>query len=205
MWLVNMMDKDLENIIKIKLGISDDGDIPDEYVSKLIEIYVRGKTFAGRERKINLLELKKFPYLRRIELSDFMIDDSIVEMLNSYALMESLKLSSCNISSKTLLNSASLKKLKLYYCNVRDYSIIKGVESLHIVGDKNFMLDQILGKERIKRLIVQDSKIKGFATIDSCTNLETLSLEGAIVDDEQALKDIKGVDVKIESEYKPMR
>ena len=202
---MNMMDKDLENIIKIKLGISDDGDIPDEYISKLIEIYVRGKTFAGRERKINLLELKKFPYLRRIELSDFVIDDSIVEMLNSYALMESLKLSSCNISSKTSLNSASLKKLKLYYCNVRDYSIINGVESLHIVGDKNFMLDQILGKERIKRLTVQDSKIKGFTTIDSCTNLETLSLEGAIVDDEQALNDIKGVDVKIESEYKPMR
>ena len=65
---MTMMDNELENIIKTKLGIFNDGDIPDEDISKLVEIYVRGKTFSGRKRKINLLELKKFPYLRRIEL-----------------------------------------------------------------------------------------------------------------------------------------
>ncbi len=202
---MTMMDNELENIIKTKLGIFNDGDIPDEDISKLVEIYVRGKTFSGRKRKINLLELKKFPYLRRIELSDFVIDDSIVEMLNSYTMMESLQLSSCNISSKTLLNSVSLKRLKLDYCNVCDYSKINGVENLHIVGDKNFMLGKISGKEKIKILTVQDSIINGFQTISSCTKLETLRLEGTIVDNEQALNEIKDVDVEIVDEYKPMR
>ena len=204
---MDLIDKELEKVIKIKLGKFNNEEITAEDVQKLVEININNKDFSGREKDIRLQELKRFPKLRSIELSNFIIDDDIIELLNSFNEMGSLQLSSCSISSGILLNNPALKRLELDYCSVNDYSCISGTESLLIVGDRNIRLARISGKENIKNLTIQKSIVRDFSSITECTGLESLTLEEVSGDNNSVLEYIKNRNVKVEvkDEYKPMR
>lgn len=203
---MRLKDKDLEKVVSYKIGKYGDEELTEADFEKVEEINISNRTLYGEEKRINLEELSLFPNIKILFLQYFIIDDLIVEKINSLPNLTILQLASCKIISQKDLANRSIKNLLLNCCSVRDYSNICAPESLTIIGDNNLKLDEILGKENIQRMYLQSSNIKNFEDIKNYPNLQLLNLDGSNVDNNQVLSEItKKIPVSHKEEYTPIR
>lgn len=203
---MKLQDKELEKTICYKIGKFGDYELKREDLSKVEELNLSNRAFSGAEKNIDLSEIQALNNLRNISLQYFRIDDSIAQILNSLENLSSIQLASCEIDiTKPFLNPA-VKSISLEDCEVSDYSQIFGTESFRVIGDSQFRLKYLSGKENILRMYLQQCKVKDFRTIQECTNLETLNLDGSTVDDEKTLKALEGrIPVSRKEDYLPIR
>lgn len=199
-------DKELEKIACFKLGKFETQELQIDDLSKIEEINISNRKLSGDKKNISLQELRLFPNLKRISLQYFTIDNSVIEILNMLKELETLQLSSCKIISDIVFQNQTLKSLCLNCCDINNYNSLYAPEVLEIIGIDNFRLDKILGKEYIKKLYMQSTRVKGFSTIDKCINLKSLNLDGSKVDDNKKIEELKKrISVSQLDEYLPIR
>lgn len=203
---MELQDKELEKAICYKIGEFGDYELQREDLLKIEELNLNNRTFSGKEKDIDLREIQALANLKNISLQYFRIDDSIAEILNSLGNLNSIYLASCEIDITKPLSNPSLKSISFEACNVSDYSQIFGTESFRVIGDPQFRLKYLGGKENIERMFLQQCKVKNFESIAEYTNLQVLNLDGSTVDDEKTLKELQGrIQVSKKDEYLPIR
>lgn len=203
---MQLKDRDLEKAACFKIGKFGNQSLSEEDFEKVEEISISNRKFSGEPKDVSLEEMRLFPNIKRVFLQYFEIDDSIAEILNSLRGLESLELSSCKFCSNVQIRNEVLKSLYLNCCEIKDYSGLYATEVFSVVGSDSFRLDKLQGKENIERMYLQSSSIKGFRTIDECSKLKNLNLDGTKVDDNNKLEEVKKrIPVSHLEEYLPMR
>lgn len=203
---MRLKDRELEKMACFKLGKFGNEELEENDFQKVEEINISNRKFSGEDKNVNLQELTLFPNIKRISLQYFKIDDSIAEIISSLSNLESLQLASCKLNSNAEIKNFTLRNLELSCCDIKDYSKIYASEILSIGSSNNVRLDKIQGKENIERLYLQNSKIRGFRSINDCSRLKSLNLDGSTVDDKRALEEIKRrIPVSQLEEHLPIR
>lgn len=203
---MRLNDKELEKVICFKVGKFFGEELEKEDFEELEELNINNRNFSGKYKNISLQELTLFPNIKRLSLQYFEIDDSLVEVLNKLENLESLEFASCGFFQNAQLRNNSLNSLLLNCCKVKDYNKIFAPENFTIIGDENIRLDQIDGKENVRKMYLQDSKVKNFGKIEKYENLEKLNLDGSIVDNKDMLEEVKKrISVSQLEKYEPIR
>lgn len=202
---MQLKDKNFQKAICLKIGKFGNQNLSEDDFENVEEVNISNRKFSGETKDISLEEMRLFPNIKRVSLQYFEIDDAIVEILNSLTKLETLELSSCDFSSRIQIKSGTLKSLYLNCCKIKDYNSIYATENFYVVGSDNFRLDKLEGKENLERMYLQSSIIKGFKSIDECSRLKNLNLDGSKVDDKHKLDEVKKrVQVSHLEEYLPI-
>lgn len=172
---------------------------------KIENLSLSNKSFSGKKLNMNLEELELFYNIKRLCLQYFKIDDKIIKIINGLTKLESLQLVSSEINCKEeILKNNNIKSLEINSCSVNDYSKICATENFYIISEKNFRLDKLKNKEIIKKIFLQNSKIKGFKSINECKLLKILNLDGSKVDNKFVLEKVdKNIEISMKNNYLP--
>lgn len=203
---MKLIDKNVARAISYKVGKFNKEHLEEEDFLKVEEISLNNRGLSGKLCDIKLDDLSLLPNLRALTLQYFVLDDEVIDLLNSIPQLGSLHLASCTYRSNKELKNESIKTLILQSCK-GSADKINGTENFYVVGqEEGCDLSKLKGKKDIKRLFIQKSKVRGLATITECANLETLNLDGSTIDDEKALESIKSrVKVSKKDNYTPIR
>lgn len=203
---MKLKDQNVARAISYKAGKFNKEHLEQEDFLKVEEISLNNRGLSGELRGIKLDDLSLLPNLRALTLQYFVLDDAIIDLLNSIPKLGSLHLASCNYRSNKELKNERIRTLILQSCKVSSDKI-NATENFYVVGqEEGWDLAKLKGKKDIKRLFIQKSRVRGLATITECDNLETLNLDGSTIDDEKALDSIKSkVKVSKKDNYTPIR
>lgn len=201
-----LKDKELEKAACFKIGKFGNETLEDSDLEKIEELNISNRKFSGEEKNISLEELSLFPSLKRISIQYFTVDNSVAETLNSLRELEYLQLSSCKLDSDIQIKSGALRNISLNCCEIKNYRGLYAPEIFQIIGEANFRLDKIAGKEHVQKMYLHNCRVRGFSTIDECINLRELNLDGSKVDDNKKVDELRRrIPVSQQSEYLPIR
>lgn len=203
---MKLVDQNVAKAISYKVGKFNKEHLEEEDFLKVEEISLNNRGFSGEIRGIKLEDLALLPNLKTLTLQYFILDDHIIDLLNSISRLATLHLASCDYRSNKELNNESMKTLILQSCKVA-LDKINAPENFYAVGsDKPLDISKLKGKEDVRRLFIQKSNVRGISTITECDKLEVLNLDGSIVDNEAVLDSIKPkVKVSKKDKYTPIR
>lgn len=190
------LDISIEKEIYLKTG---NINLEEADLSKIEELNLSNRDFSGKEKFINLNGIKEFINLKRLSLQYFLINDEIIQILNSLESLQELQLVSCELKGKETLKIDTLNSLLLSCCKIDKYESIYSPKVLRIIGDSNIKINKINGKQNTEQMYLNESKVKGLLSIKDYINLKVLNLDGSNIDDQRILKQMKE---KIQISYK---
>lgn len=203
---MRLVDTELERMICYKVGKFCNEELEESDIQIVEELSLSNKSLSGKLKNMSLNELQKFQNIKSLVLQHFVLDDSIIKVLNSLTNLHILQLASCEYKANTKLTNSSLQNIIIYCCKIHDYSKINASEIFQIVGEESLSLNELAGKENIKRMSLMDCNVKKFRTIDEFIELQKLDLEGTQVDDKTKLEELKRrISVSEKQEYLPNR
>ena len=147
--------------------------------------------FFGKKLNINLTELSNLRNLQLLTLSNFIIDDKIIMLINSFANLSSLRLSSCKFKNKKPLHNSNLTSLTLHHLEDGNLPCCVLPQCFQVSGCEMLDLKFISSASNVRKLYLQGCEIINFANIDCFNNIEYINLDGSTVDDLQKLEELK--------------
>lgn len=197
------LDISIEKEICLKIGKVS---LEEADLSKIEELNLSNREFSGKEKNINLSGIKRFVNLKKLSLQYFLINDDIIQILNSLESLQELQLVSCEFKGRDSLKITTLNSLLLGYCKIDKYERIYSPKVLRIIGDSNIKINRINGKQNTRQMYLNESKIKGFSSIKDYTNLKVLNLDGSSVDEQRTLEQIEEkIEISYKEKYLPIK
>lgn len=195
---MKFQNKMLNKAIYKKINKSED--LNDDDIKRIKDITLNTYSLSNEDIYINLKELKELKYLESCTLDEFIIDDEIINILNSLQMLKTLILNHCKFKTKTKLKS-SLKLLIITYCEDVNLYIFenRNIETLYLIENGKIDIKEINYFKNIKSLSICNMRIINFEEILEFKNLNKLKLDGSHIDNIDILKSI---DSKIDIEYK---
>lgn len=198
--------KYLKKAVEYKVGKFLGESLTSEDLLNVEELSLSNVSFSGEKRNIDLLELKKLPNIRKLDLQYFNIDTETISMINMFRKLDSLQLASCDFSSNEVLRNIALRSLVFNSCRIKDYSKIFAPQILTVINAKNIRLDDLQGIENVEVLNLQNSIVKGTNRTLECKKLRKLNLDGSILDNEEIIASLpKEVEISKKDKYLPVR
>ena len=187
-----------------KLNIQQE--LTEEDLNNVKEINLSNRTFAGKDKNIDLSDLKLLSNIKSIYLQYFLIDDYAITILNSLNKLENITFASCKFINKNTLEPSILNKLSIEYCDILDYATIVSVETFRILDSSKVRLEKISKKEKIVNLLLQNCDVRNFETVEECNRLKFLNLDGTKVDNKKVLKRLEGkIEISQKDKYLPIK
>lgn len=187
-----------------KLNIKQE--LTEEDLNNVEEINLSNKTFSGKDKNIDLLDLKLLSNVKNIYLQYFLIDDYAITIVNSLSKLENITFASCKFINKNILEHPILNKMSIEYCDILDYATIAAVETFRILDSSKVRFEKISKKEKIVNLLLQNCDVRNFETVEECNKLKFLNLDGSKIDNKSVLKKLEGkIVISQKDKYLPIK
>lgn len=218
---MNIVDKNLFKIIKLKMLGEDIDDVAD-----IKDITIQNKNFLGHNLNIDLSELVALENLESISLKFFEIDDHIIETLNKLSNLTKVEFLMCKFNTTKKI-SRMLKSITVYNClsfyfnffhnqtaleevtidhsgnvNINDLKFINNIKSLKLVDCYVYNLHNISNLIMLERLHLNGIELSDDFNISTLKFLKYLSLNGSYgVDRKKYLNKLKQQNIGAEIEF----
>ena len=169
---MDIIDKNLSRIIKIKLCTNDINTIDD-----IEDISIQDINLMQRKLNIDLTEITKLKNLKNLSLKFFEITDNVIESINKLEFIENIEFSMCNFKTKKMLKN--LKSVTIYSCTNFNLDLLKlnsSIEELEILHSGIIKIDELEKYQNLKMLNLSDCNIISIPKISKFEHLEELFL-----------------------------
>lgn len=183
--------KELKQCICLKTGKLNFSEVTDEDIENITEIDLRGIKFNGEETDVILAELDAFPNLNGLLISHFDLKVEDIEAISRQDKLRVVQFSSCDFENIETINLPNLDVLVFVGCT--DMGKLKMPKSrvLRVIGSElNF---DGVDVNNIEKLLIQNSLVNNFTSLDSKDNLIEVNLDGSTLYDKDGnlVKDVK--------------
>ena len=183
--------KELKQCICLKTGKLNFSEVTDEYIENITEIDLRGIKFNGEETDVILAELDAFPNLNGLLISHFDLKMEDIDAISRQDKLRVVQFSSCDFENIETINLPNLDVLVFVGCT--DMGKLKMPKSrvLRVIGSElNF---DGVDVNNIEKLLIQNSLVNNFTSLDSKDNLIEVNLDGSTLYDKDSnlVKDVK--------------
>lgn len=183
--------KELKQCICLKTGKLNFSEATDEDIENITEIDLRGIKFNGEETDVILAELDAFPNLNGLLISHFDLKMEDIDAISRQDKLRVVQFSSCDFENIETINLPNLDVLVFVGCT--DMGKLKMPKSrvLRVIGSElNF---DGVDVNNIEKLLIQNSLVNNFTSLDSKDNLIEVNLDGSTLYDKDGnlVKDVK--------------
>ena len=183
--------KELKQCICLKTGKLNFSEVTDEDIENITEIDLRGIKFNGEETDVILAELDAFPNLNGLLISHFDLKVEDIEAISRQDKLRVVQFSSCDFENIETINLPNLDVLVFVGCT--DMGKLKMPKSrvLRVIGSElNF---DGVDVNNVEKLLIQNSLVNNFTSLDSKDNLIEVNLDGSTLYDKDGnlVKDVK--------------
>lgn len=183
--------KELKQCICLKTGKLNFSEVTDEDIENITEIDLRGIKFNGEETDVILAELDAFPNLNGLLISHFDLKVEDIDAISRQDKLRVVQFSSCDFENIETINLPNLDVLVFVGCT--DMGKLKMPKSrvLRVIGSElNF---DGVDVNNIEKLLIQNSLVNNFTSLDSKDNLIEVNLDGSTLYDKDSnlVKDVK--------------
>ena len=183
--------KELKQCICLKTGKLNFSEVTDEDIENITEIDLRGIKFNGEETDVILAELDAFPNLNGLLISHFDLKVEDIDAISRQDKLRVVQFSSCDFENIETINLPNLDVLVFVGCT--DMVKLKMPKSrvLRVIGSElNF---DGVDVNNIEKLLIQNSLVNNFTSLDSKDNLIEVNLDGSTLYDKDGnlVKDVK--------------
>lgn len=183
--------KELKQCICLKTGKLNFSEVTDEDIENITEIDLRGIKFNGEETDVILAELDAFPNLNGLLISHFDLKAEDIDAISRQDKLRVVQFSSCDFENIETINLPNLDVLVFVGCT--DMGKLKMPKSrvLRVIGSElNF---DGVDVNNIEKLLIQNSLVNNFTSLDSKDNLIEVNLDGSTLYDKDGnlVKDVK--------------
>ena len=184
--------KELKQCICLKTGKLNFSEVTDEDIENITEIDLRGIKFNGEETDVILAELDVFPNLNGLLISHFDLKVEDIDAISRQDKLRVVQFSSCDFENIETINLPNLDVLVFVGCT--DMGKLKMPKSrvLRVIGSElNF---DGVDVNNIEKLLIQNSLVNNFTSLDSNDNLVEVNFDGTTILDKDG-KEVKDVKV----------
>lgn len=183
--------KELKQCICLKTGKLNFSEVTDEDIENITEIDLRGIKFNGEETDVILAELDAFPNLNGLLISHFDLKVEDIDAISRQDKLRVVQFSSCDFENIETINLPNLDVLVFVGCT--DMGKLKMPKSrvLRVIGSElNF---DGVDVNNIEKMLIQNSLVNNFTSLDSKDNLIEVNLDGSTLYDKDGnlVKDVK--------------
>ena len=166
-------------------------EVTDEDIENITEIDLRVIKFNGEETDVILAELDAFPNLNGLLISHFDLKEEDIDAISRQDKLRVVQFSSCDFENIETINLPNLDVLVFVGCT--DMGKLKMPKSrvLRVIGSElNF---DGVDVNNIEKLLIQNSLVNNFTSLDSKDNLIEVNLDGSTLYDKDGnlVKDVK--------------
>lgn len=183
--------KELKQCICLKTGKLNFSEVTEEDIENITEIDLRGIKFNGEETDVILAELDAFPNLNGLLISHFDLKVEDIDAISRQDKLRVVQFSSCDFENIETINLPNLDVLVFVGCT--DMGKLKMPKSrvLRVIGSElNF---DGVDVNNVEKLLIQNSLVNNFTSLDSKDNLIEVNLDGSTLYDKDGnlVKDVK--------------
>ncbi len=113
-------------------------------------ITLDGMDYDGHTCDTSFNDLKYFKNLKYLEVSDTMVSNAAIDIISSFARLESVVFRNCTFSK-----------------NIKDFNKLTNIKCIRIINPKNFDLNYISKLNNLKRIYVSNSNIPSLRPISN--------------------------------------
>ena len=158
----------------------------EDELKSVDELYLNPVGINNVYTKIDFNILRYFPKLKKLEISNSNIDNSVIEIISKLFDLDILMFNNCHISSVKGFYQVKIKSLGFNNCIVDDLENIGNMKSLNAIKLINMKLDSISFLESLPHLIEVDlsySKLKEMSTLYTFILIERLAIDNSDIMD----------------------
>ena len=194
-------DSELLKLAKYKIGIFDpERTITEEQLESVSDITINNKSLSGKERNVDLTEVRKLPNLESLTIANFELQKPQADAISSLQGLEELTIEDSSIDSK--INLSKLSVLAVNNSIVKDLDFLpKAKEMSFFLLDVNIsQLEKF--KDTLESLRIYGGRIIDGNKLEQFEKLRSVEIESTSIDKEILKKlEAKGIEV----EYSPER
>ena len=198
--------KDLKKLVGYKVGKFRGEELTDKDIQSVRDLVISGKKLNGTESDIRIAELKHFPNLELISISQFVLDNTSLDVLKQISSLRSISFNQCEIKedSETVFDKTT--SLTYKNCRISDYSTIGLAENTTFIGEPKIKLGALKNKEKVKKLSLQECSLDSLEELFGYEKLELLQLLGTELEDTKGKEELKNKICVIENDKtRPIR
>lgn len=197
---------ELKQCICLRTGKLNFSEVTDEDIENIGALDLRGIKFNGEVTDVVLSELELFPNLTALMISHFDLKEDDIRSISKLSKLKTVQFSACDFENITDIRLENLDVLVFVGCT--DMAKLKMPKSrvLRIIGSEvNF---DSVNAENVEKILLQNSLIKNFTSLDSNDNLIEVNLDGSTIydKDNNVVTEVKvpvGTYLSHEEEFEP--
>lgn len=184
--MVKIKNSFLKERIYNALRKNEDEELTINELQQIKYLKLDGKTFSNEDITYYLTDFAHLNNIQKIIFDQFFINDNLIEIINFLKSLNDVEFSHCVFQNITKIET-QIKKLTFSYCEEINFNIIsqsEKVESLDIYSFKENIIDlnKLLKYSNIKNLSLFNTNIINSSCLKDFINLESLNLNGSIID-----------------------
>jgi len=184
---------ELNNFLRAWLDKSDNA-FEEEDLLSVEELVLSSRNLAGEFNFVDIYELRYFPNLRVLKVSNMDITEAFLAFLIKFKMLKELTFESCNFDTCEMIKYFRVEKLSVIDCVVDDESFVyemKNLRSLDVVrGFLNFeKLNQL---QDLQKLNISSSTI-ACADALNLNNLEEFWIDFSNITNLEFLRNLDGL------------
>lgn len=182
---INIKNEVLKEKIYYQLKKEKTDKITIDDIKNINNISLNAINIKGDKIEYDFQEVQMLKYLNTITLSNFLINDKLIEVINSLENLNTLILNGCDYNYS---NSIIIKLTKLIVVGGKKFDLsilndISTIKSLRIIYNDEFDVNNILKITNLEELYLCNSNVKNIINIIELKNLKILNLDGSKFDD----------------------
>ena len=155
-------------------------------------ITLQKKNIDGSENQYTLRDFSDLKYIEHIALNDFVIDDYMIDIINSLFNLKEIVFNCCEWKNTKLLNS-KIKNLVITNSEINNSLFMNNsqLNKLTLIGINEINLTDLINMKYIESIDIYNSNINNCYEFKNFKNLKKLNIYGTTLDNENILDELK--------------
>lgn len=156
------------------------------------DITLHKKNIDGSENQYTLTDFYNLKYIESLTLNDFVIDDNMIDIINSLLNLKEIVFNFCEWKNTKLINLGLqhlvITNSEINYLLLANNSYLKKIT---LIGINEINLKDLINMKYIESINIHDSNIINCYEFKNFLNLKKLNLDGSKLDSEKILEKLK--------------
>lgn len=202
--MINIKNRILKEKIYYQLKKENTDELTIDNIKEITSISLNGIDIDGDKIVYDVQELKILENLNTITLTNILINDEVIDVINSFIHLKLLILNECNFISTKSIN-VEIVNLIIVGGKNSDLSIFQNlskIKSLKILYNDEFDINNVLKMNNLEEFYLGNSTVKNITNITKLKNLKILNLDGSKLDDNYIIDKLdKNIEVSFEAMF----
>lgn len=198
---IELKSRELKEFLYIKLGKRENEPLYDVDLDEITELDLNCIDLLGEKSDATIEDIVFFKNLKSLYLSNFILDDQSIKLLNLKKSLEFIQINDCIFKNDQTLLASNVKHMAIIDSDNIHFSKIEKseyLEKIHIVACSNVDFEGISKFDNLKKVYLQNMTIDSMKEIVELDNLVYLNINGSNITDQSFNE--KNYDFIIENE-----